>query len=376
MVEIAKILKNLSMAYIAFQTFDPVVLNIIGRHNISLERLKDISRSLSKYSERLHTDILLGLPGETMESHLNSLNTAIDYGFDSIGGGEIRLLMGSELESDFSRKKYGIKTKYRLIQEGFGIYRGQLVFELEESIRSTNWISEEEMLKLRVIRAIFYGSISVGEFLPLIKYLKYCQVNIMDFFQKVVGEKIENKFTNESVDWLFNKANNEWFKTLEEAERFFADKKNRLELLNNPTIKLNIDFVSSLLLSAKRYKSFCRHMSNVILRYFPQCDSDIVKELLKLCEKRNYVLRCLEGIYCTNDFIKMSDDAINILEKTGFLPAKYNKKNTANTLRLTFNKIDGKYIKNYLKKAGNKINIQAISILIENFPNIYMKLDN
>jgi len=376
MVEIAKILKGLSSAYIAFQSFDPIVLNMIGRRNISLERLKDISRSLSKYSERLHTDILLGLPGETAESHLNSLNTAFDYGFDSIGGGEVRLLMGSELESDFSRKKYGIKTKYRLIQEGFGIYRGQLVFELEESIRSTNWISEEEMLKLRVIRAIFYGSISVGEFLPLIKYLKYCQVNIMDFFQKVVGEKIENKFTNESVDWLFNKANNEWFKTLEEAERFFADKKNRLELLNNPTIKLNFDFVSSILLSAKRYKSFCRHMSDVILRYFPQCESDVVKELLELCERRNYIMRCLKGKYQIKDFIKLSGDTINILEKLGFLPAKHNKKNTANTLWLTFNKIDGKYIKNYLKKAGNKINIQAISILIENFPNIYMKLDN
>ena len=31
---------------------------------------------------RVGTDILIGLPGETAESHLNTLSTAFDIGFD------------------------------------------------------------------------------------------------------------------------------------------------------------------------------------------------------------------------------------------------------------------------------------------------------
>ncbi|TSC92545.1 MAG: hypothetical protein CEN91_412 [Candidatus Berkelbacteria bacterium Licking1014_85] len=374
MVEIAKILKGLSSAYVAFQTFDPVVLDLIGRRNISLERLKNISQSLSKYSERLRTDILLGLPGETIESHLNSLNTAFDYGFDSIGGGEVRLLMGSELESDISRKKYGINTKYRLVQEGFGIYRGQLVFELEESIRSTKWISEEEMLKLRIIRAMFFGSVTIGEFLPLMKYLKYCDIKIMDFFKNLIKAKNNDRYVDESIDWLFNKACGEWFNSQEDAEHFFSNENNLSELLANPTIKLNFDFISNLVLSVKKYRSFCRYMLDIIIRFFPQCDNNIAQELLELCENRNYIIRCLKGKYQINDSIKLSGDTISILEKIGFLPKGDDRKNISNSLRLKMDEVDAKFIENYIKEKGGKINTQTISILIETVPNIYMKL--
>jgi len=375
MVEIARLLKGLSSAYIAFQTFDPLVLNLIGRRNISLERLKDISRSLSKYSERLHTDILLGLPGETMDSHLNSLNTAFNYGFNSIGGGEVRLLMGSELETASARKKYNLKTKYRLVQEGFGIYRRQLVFELEESIRATKWISEKEMLKLRSIRAIFYGSISVGEFLPLMEYLKQCGVRVTDFFKKLVEVvNSDGQLTNESIDWLSRKAAGEWFNTPAEAERFFSQPVNRAELLNNPTIKLNFDFVSSLMLSAKKYQDFCYYMLEIIKIYFPQCDVKIAQDLLALCGKRNYIMRCLSGKYNANDLIKLSRKTIKVLETTGFLPKQKNRQGIG-LIRLKINESDAKFINRYLKKEKrNQLNIQKISMLVETVSIFHLKL--
>lgn len=50
MVRIAEILKGLSNAYVAFQTFDPEVEKRIQRKNISIDRLLEISESLSSSS--------------------------------------------------------------------------------------------------------------------------------------------------------------------------------------------------------------------------------------------------------------------------------------------------------------------------------------
>ena len=322
MKEIAESLKGLSHAYIAFQTFDPVVLNMINRKNISIDKAKNAFESLYTNSERFYTDILLGLPGETVESHLNSLRSVFDLGFDAIGGGEIRLLKGSDLETDESRRRFGLKTKYRLVQEGFGMYKGNFIFELEESIRSTNWMAEEDMIKLRVLRAIFYGSVTIGEYLPLMKYLRDRGINIMDLFRKIIETRHNNSLVAESVDWLMDKANKEWFNTQEEAERFFLDDDNRENLLRNPVIKLNYDWLSSLLLSMDKYKAFTDHMFNVICRYFTSCDHDIVREMLMLCESKNYILRCLRGEYETQDFIKLSHDTIDELEKIRYMPKK------------------------------------------------------
>jgi hypothetical protein len=288
MVEIAKILKGLSNAYVAFQTLDADVGEMIRRKNIPIARLEDLQKSLVSASERFHTDILLGLPGETKDSHLSSLRRAYELGFDSIGGGEIRLLKGSELETDKSRTEYGIKTKYRLIQEGFGIYRGHFVAEFEESIRSTKWITEEEMIKLRVLRAIFYGAVTIGELGPLLEYLKASGVNVIDVFEKI-AESEDSK----SIGWLIDKAQNEWFDTKEDALEFFSDEENRKRLLDDPTIKLNHDFLSYLMLSRERYESFYELVQKILAAHFPSLDQSVVAELIELCKARNYVVHCL-----------------------------------------------------------------------------------
>jgi len=325
-VKIAKILKGLSDAYIAFQTFDPDVLRLINRENTSLERLKDISKSLCANSNRMSTDILLGLPGETADSHISSLNTAFSLGFDNIGGGEIRLLPGSELETEASRKRFGLKTKYRLIQESFGIYKGDFVFELEESIRETKWITEKEMLKLRVLRAIFYGSVTLGEYLPLMKYLKNCGIDIFALFTKLVEVRHDSLLSRGLIDWLIDKSKNEWFETPEAADRFFSEGANIAALLRDPAVKLNCAFLSSLLLSGDKYRAFGEHMRRTISRYFLLCDDNVVRELLILCEKRNYLMRCLEGKYETSGMVELSNDTLHVLENIRYTRGLYKEK--------------------------------------------------
>lgn len=372
MKEIAESFKGLSNAYIAFQSFDPLVLNMINRKNIPIDKVKNAFGSLYADSEKFSTDILLGLPGETAESHLRSLSTAFNLGFDRIGGGEIRLLLGSDLETGQSRKRFGLKTKYRLVQEGFGMYKGNFVFELEEVIRSTNWMTEEEMIRLRVLRAIFYGSITIGEHLSLMKYLRHCSIDILDLFHKIVETRYSNPLVAETIDWLIDKANREWFNTPEEADVFFSNKTNYEGLLSNPVIKLNYDWLSNLLLSIERYKAFSEHIVDVISRYFPLCNSDVVREILMLCEKRNYIIRCLKGESETEDIAELSYETTDELGKIGVIPTMVLREGTVNSFLITIDENNARLIRDYIKKAGNKIDIQTISMIIQKVITIHM----
>jgi radical SAM superfamily enzyme YgiQ (UPF0313 family) len=364
MVEIAKILKGLSNAYVAFQTLDTDVGELIRRKNIPIARLEDLQKSLVSASERFHTDVLLGLPGETRESHLNSLQRAYELGFDSIGGGEIRLLKGSELETDESREKFGLKTKYRLVQEGFGVYRGQFIGEFEESVRSTNWITEEEMINLRVLRAIFYGAITIGEFDPLMKYLKASGVNVIEVFEKLIEKG------SESIDWLVDKTQNEWFNTEEAANEYFSDEANRKQLLDNPVIKLNHDFLSYLLLSRERYEAFYWLVQNTILGKtllnFPHLLGRVVIELGELCRQRNYVVNCLRGSIDTYTTVSLSGETMKQLVEIGYLKEPIAP--TSSSISLQIDESIAKSIRDSLQTPR----IQGISLLTQKF-SIYLK---
>lgn len=364
-IEIAKTLEGLSDAYIAFQTFDPFVAKMINRKNITIDQLKKISPSLSSISNRFRTDILLGLPGETMKSHLGSLRKALELGFDEIGGGEIRLLKGSYLETDEAREKFGIKTKYRLVQEGFGIYKGHFVAEFEESIRSTKWITEEEMIKLRVLRAIFYGAITIGEFGPLMKYLRNSAINMIDLLQKIIEMKDFDPLIAESIDWLFKKAQGEWFETKEDAVKFFSSPDNKKQLLENPTTKLNYDFLSYLTLTRKNYEAFYNFMYKIIIKYFPSANNIIVRELLKLCKARNYIVQCLWSSSDTRLSITLSNETIEQLIKINYISKEQN-----NTIFLKIDESMAKSICNSLQTE--KVKIQTISLLYQKF-SIYLK---
>ena len=95
------------------------------------------------------TDILVPLSGDTIQTHLNSIRTAMDFGFDKIHTNIIRMLPGVEMESDADREKYGFKTLWRPMDSGYGIYDGEFIFETDESIMETKDITIEEMYFLK-----------------------------------------------------------------------------------------------------------------------------------------------------------------------------------------------------------------------------------
>ena len=147
--EVADILGDLAPVNIAVQAFDKEVLKNIKRKNLTEEEIAKFVFEHQKRNRVVSTDIIVPNTGETLQSHLNSLRKFFELNFDVGNINIMRMLPGTEMESDRERNHYGIKTKWRPMDAGWGKYKGEFIFETDENTISTNHITEQQMYDLK-----------------------------------------------------------------------------------------------------------------------------------------------------------------------------------------------------------------------------------
>ena len=79
-------------------------------------------------------------------------------------------------------------------------------------------MSEKEMLKLRALRAFFYASVTLGEHLPLVHYLKKQNISFTKVCEELVNEGKKNLHLKKSVNWLIKQASGEWYESPEKLQ--------------------------------------------------------------------------------------------------------------------------------------------------------------
>ena len=98
----------------AIQTTDADVLKNIRRDNISLDTMVFLARESERMGATSCSEIILSLPGDTKEKHIKSMCDVMDAGISVARSHQLLLLPDSELASVESRKKYQLKSRYRL----------------------------------------------------------------------------------------------------------------------------------------------------------------------------------------------------------------------------------------------------------------------
>ena len=246
-LEIAEILEDMIVPVMAIQSMDEEVLENIKRDNIAPETYYKYQKRFHSMGATTYSDLIIPLPGESNDSHLKGVRKLFDMDVDIIQNHNMRLLPGSEMNSEKIRKKFDFKTKYRLIHGDSGSYKtgnGEEIksYELEESLRATSTMSEEEVFKLRKIHFLIEFAWNFRIYSDLFKIAKKFKINQLD----IILNFLENGKKNDSLIefWkLFDEASkNEWFNSKEDAEKFFSNEKNFSNLINQEYEKLNIKF--------------------------------------------------------------------------------------------------------------------------------------
>ncbi|MGK5533170.1 B12-binding domain-containing radical SAM protein [Streptomyces sp. URMC 129] len=107
----------------AVQSLDTDVLAAVERENIDAGKLMAIALAARQSGARTHSEVILALPRDSKERHLNALRELMDGGFDRINMFQLTLLPGSEMSADIYRREHGLITRWRVLPRCYGRYQ-------------------------------------------------------------------------------------------------------------------------------------------------------------------------------------------------------------------------------------------------------------
>jgi radical SAM superfamily enzyme YgiQ (UPF0313 family) len=160
------------------QSLDKDVLKNIDRSNIDEKAIMELALSASEIGANSYSEIILGLPGDTLEAHMRTIRAVVEADFNTVTLYQLMLLPGTDLASRDSVAKWGMRTQYRVLPRCFGYFDvlGEQInaAEIEEICVSNNSLTFEDYLNCRhmhLIVNVFYNDSVFKEVLRLLKLL-------------------------------------------------------------------------------------------------------------------------------------------------------------------------------------------------------------
>ena len=152
-MEIQLLLKDLLPFCISFQSTTPQVLKNIKRHNLREDTVRKAINFARKNDILPVTELIFALPGETKGSFLASVDKLVEYRFENIVIGPLRILKGTEMDQSREREKYGFKTMFSMSENGYTINQNMENIEIDEWVVANDTLTENEYFDM--IRFLF-----------------------------------------------------------------------------------------------------------------------------------------------------------------------------------------------------------------------------
>ncbi|MFC1591561.1 B12-binding domain-containing radical SAM protein [Thermodesulfobacteriota bacterium] len=230
----------------SIQSLDETVLFNVKRKNIKLKTFDNIRVYLRGRGMRSSADLILCLPGETLQSHVHALQTLVNSGVDKFNNYQAMLLKGSNLETGASREQYGFQSKYRVIQKNFGVYDGRKVFDIEEIIVATETMPFEDYLQARLYHLAVNVFWNTYRFDELRLFLEKLGIDCWEWIEAIVGMwRSDSAEVRQLVEDFLEETRGELFDTEEELVAFYNREDNfgrleRVEIGDNVVHKYRV----------------------------------------------------------------------------------------------------------------------------------------
>jgi len=236
-LEVARITKGAIRLSASVQSTDPVVLANIKRVNVPLEVLVNLAKEGKKVGSNTYSEIILALHGDTKKAHLKSIEDMVNMDLSFIRCFTLMIFMGADLGLKETRRKFGMKSKFRILPRCFGAYQfGEKKIycaEIEEVCVANNTLSFKDYLDCRLFSLtleIFYNDHIMAE---LFSFLKNFNIKPFDVLLKIHETrrksfsaallKLYGAFLKETKDELWD--------SQAELEKFIKNEKNMRKYL-------------------------------------------------------------------------------------------------------------------------------------------------
>ncbi len=213
-IESIKSLSSSLSLSMSVQSMDDQVLKNIKRDNISKDVMLELAPIIKENNMNTVAEVILGLPGETYVSHLETIRKLISAKLDDVITYTCQLLPGSEMATPQQQIKWKFKTKFRMLPMDFAkLSSGKKICEIEEVVVGSKDLSFEDYVQLRMIGFTLWMTNKGVLYSSLIKFLRHQNIDVANlFFQMVEKQKtsptiIQNvyeKFRQATINELYD----------------------------------------------------------------------------------------------------------------------------------------------------------------------------
>lgn len=174
--------------YFALQTLTEDVLANCRRKNIPIETIEELVAISKKNNWPVDVDMIFGLPGETLDSFMETIDKILSLGIAKPAIYQLKLLPGTII-AEREREKYGYKTKFRPINGRYGEYnfisgkKPIRIVEVEEIAWQNNNFNQNDYLTIRNFGFISMLLVGSGAFTDSVSYLYSKGIKITEIFK-------------------------------------------------------------------------------------------------------------------------------------------------------------------------------------------------
>jgi tRNA A37 methylthiotransferase MiaB len=136
---------------LSMQSLNPEVLTKVRRDNISLDYFRDLRGRLMRENIKAYTDMIIGLPGETLESFKNGICTLIAHGqYHDIHIFTAGILPNAEMAKADYRAEHGIesvRSRCVYVHTPVKTALAEPIFEYQELVVATATLPREDWIE-------------------------------------------------------------------------------------------------------------------------------------------------------------------------------------------------------------------------------------
>jgi radical SAM superfamily enzyme YgiQ (UPF0313 family) len=274
-LEIAEALKGISILRQSSQSMSDEVLKIIKRKNIPDSQWRFVIASCKEQGIDSFAELIIMLPGETLSSYLDGVRYFFKLKVDCITTNQCQLLMGAAMNTAESREEYGLETKWRLLENAYGLYGGHVCIEAEEVVVQTKTLSFEDNILCRTMNWLVQMSWTLKRHRLFLEVLLEFGINPVDFFlaairmQHTAPEKIREIFKRFDAD-----ARNEFFANRDDLVAYYGRPKMLEDLRTGAFSKLNTRYAGLSLLIDDLVVDYFLEVARTLVSKLPAVPSD------------------------------------------------------------------------------------------------------
>jgi len=182
---IAQELKNggiLGGVGLSIQSLDPITLENIKRANIKFDKFSDLTGIFRDNGIPTYTELIIGLPGETLQSFKNGLETIAQTKVGTLLWGHCSVLPNAPMNIPEYREKFKIKTissPVNLRHASMAYVKEDKIREFEDVIYETSSYTVEELKQMMLYAWAFSTLQNLGIFEHFSNY--YDQIHNLSF---------------------------------------------------------------------------------------------------------------------------------------------------------------------------------------------------